>query len=222
MAESAIKAEVFASVRKKKDAPASTPKPRTALFQEGENDVNIPTLAAASESVIHDKTAKKISDINAQLNEPSEHDITIKGNSSIIIHCLGESCDASKSPIQFGSLPNFVGHHSKKDENIIFTKMMKPVEIIPKPRTALLQGGEDDEPITPHIISTPNSCVISSKTDNSYLNCPVLQFGAIHFDLEHSGNRAKFASSGLSSNIIFNGAVLLKNEEKKIPRSWRD
>ena len=80
----------------------------------------------------------------------------------------------------------------------------------------------DDEPITPHIISTPNSCVISSKTDNSYLNCPVLQFGAIHFDLEHSGNRAKFASSGLSSNIIFNGGVLLKNEEKKIPRSWRD
>ena len=79
-----------------------------------------------------------------------------------------------------------------------------------------------DESITPHIISTPNSCVISSKTDNSYLNCPVLQFGAIHFDLEHSGNRAKFASSGLSSNIIFNGAVLLKNEEKKIPRSWRD
>jgi len=212
--------------------------------------VNIPTFAAASESVIRCKepikspmqfgsisnnifgnnvvmtrgtlAAKKIPDINAQLNEPSEHDITIKGNSSVIIHCLGESCDASKSPIQFGSLPNFVGHHSKKDENIIFTKMMKPVEIIPKPRTALLQGGEDDEPITPHIISTPNSCVISSKTDNSYLNCPILQFGAIHFDLEHSGNRAKFASSGLSSNIIFNGAVLLKNEEKKIPRSWRD
>ena len=81
---------------------------------------------------------------------------------------------------------------------------------------------DPDEPITPHIISTPNSCVISSKSDNSYMNCPVLQFGAIHFDLEHSGNRAKFASSGLSSNIIFNGAVLLKNEEKKIPRSWRD
>ena len=88
--------------------------------------------------------AKKVLDINAQINKPSEHDITIKGNSSVIIHCLGESCDASKSHIQFGSLPNFVGHHCKKDENIIFTKMMKPVEIIPKPRTALLQGGEDD------------------------------------------------------------------------------
>jgi len=38
-----------------------------------------------------------------------------------------------------------VGHHSKKDENIIFTKMKKPVEIMPKPRTALFQGREDDE-----------------------------------------------------------------------------
>ena len=36
MAESAIKAEVFASVRKKKNAAASTPKPRTALIQERE------------------------------------------------------------------------------------------------------------------------------------------------------------------------------------------
>ena len=36
MKESAIKAEVFASVRKKKNAAASTPKPRTALIQERE------------------------------------------------------------------------------------------------------------------------------------------------------------------------------------------
>ena len=98
MLESAIKVEVFASVRKKKDDAASTPKPRTALFQEGENDVNIPTLAAAREFVIRCKEpikssiqfgsisnnifgnnvvmtkgiidAKNISDINAQLNEP--------------------------------------------------------------------------------------------------------------------------------------------------------
>ena len=60
--------------------------------------------------------SKKVRDINAQLNEPSKHDITIKGNSSMIIHCLGESCDANKSPIQFGSFSNFVGHHCKKDE----------------------------------------------------------------------------------------------------------
>jgi len=176
MKESAIKAEVFASVRKKKYAAATTPKLRTVLFQEGENDVSIPTLAAASESLIRCEepiksaiqfgsisnnffgnnvamtkgtlAAKKIPDINAQLNEPSKHYITIKGNASVIIHCLDESCDANKSLIQFGSLSNFVGHHSKKDEDIIVTKMKKPVEIMPKPRTALFQEGENDEPMT--------------------------------------------------------------------------
>ena len=148
MPESAIKAIIFPHVKVKKKVAEIVPKSRTTLLQGTENDVNIPTLAAASESVIHDKTAKKISDINAQLNEPSEHDITIKGNSSVIIHCLGESCDASKSPIQFGSLSNFVGRHSKKDEDIIVTKMKKPVEIMPKPRTALFQEGENDEPMT--------------------------------------------------------------------------
>ena len=99
MLESAIKVEVFASVRKKKDDAASTPKPRTALFQEGENDVNIPTLSAASEFVIRCKepikssiqfgsisnnifgnnvamtkgtlAAKKVPDINAQLSHQS-------------------------------------------------------------------------------------------------------------------------------------------------------
>ena len=53
MKKSAIKAEVFASVRKKKYAAATTPKLRTVLFQEEENNVSIPTLAAASESLIH-------------------------------------------------------------------------------------------------------------------------------------------------------------------------
>ena len=141
---SAIKADIFPSVKVKKKVAAITSKPRTALLQEGENDVNIPTFAAASESLIHCEepiksaiqfgsisnnffgnnvamtkgtlAAKKIPDINAQLNEPSKHYITIKGNASVIIHCLDESCDANKSLIQFGSLSNFVGHHSKKDE----------------------------------------------------------------------------------------------------------
>ena len=47
MSESAIKADVFASVKKKKEASKHTPKPRTALIQEGENDVRIPAPEAA-------------------------------------------------------------------------------------------------------------------------------------------------------------------------------
>ena len=132
--------------------------------------MNIPTLAAASESVIHDKepikssiqfgsipnnifgnnvamtkgtpAVKKVSDINAQWNESSEHDIAIKGNSYVIINSLGEHCDANKSPIKFGSFSNFMGHRNKKDEIIIVTKMKNPVEIMPKSRGRLCFKGE--------------------------------------------------------------------------------
>ena len=36
---------------------------------------------------------KEVPEINAQLNEPSEHDIAIKGNSSVIINSLREASD---------------------------------------------------------------------------------------------------------------------------------
>jgi hypothetical protein len=150
MLDSAIKVEVFSNVRVKKKVAEITPKPRMALLQEGENDVNIPTLAAARESAIRCKEpikssiqfgsisnnivgnnvammkgtffATKVPKVNAQLNDPSEHGITIKGNSSVIINSLGEASDshckewknvdavANKSPIQFGSLSNLVQH----------------------------------------------------------------------------------------------------------------
>ena len=99
MLESAIKAEVFPKVQVTKRAAEITPKPRMALLQEGENDVNIHTLAAARESVIRCKepikssiqfgsisnnifgnnvamtkgtlVTKEVPEINAQLNEPS-------------------------------------------------------------------------------------------------------------------------------------------------------
>ena len=173
--------------------------------------MNTPTLAAASESVIHDKSAKKISDINPQFNESS--DIAIMGNSSVIINYLGESCDANKSPIQFGSFSNFVGHHSKKDENIIDTKMKKPVELMPKPRTALFQGGEDDEPMARQISSVGNSSSISNMEIG-------LKFGDILFDEKYDKNMEKFTSAGLSSNILFRGVNCHKKEEEKKKRKY--
>ena len=211
MPESTIKAIIFPHVKVKKKVAEIVPKSRTTLLQGTENDVNIPTLAAASESVIHDKSAKKISDINPQFNESS--DIAIMGNSSVIINYLGESCDANKSPIQFGSFSNFVGHHSKKDENIIDTKMKKPVELMPKPRTALFQGGEDDEPMARQISSVGNSSSISNMEIG-------LKFGAILFDEKYGKNMEKFTSSGLSSNILFRGVNCRKKEEEKKKRKY--
>jgi hypothetical protein len=205
-------------VKVKKKVAEIVPKSRTTLLQGTENDVNIPTLAAASESVIHDKSAKKISDINPQFNESS--DIAIMGNSSVIINYLGESCDANKSPIQFGSFSNFVGHHSRKDENIIDTKMKKPVELMPKPRTALFQGGENDEPIAPQDgqgdMSSDNSNIAAG---NSLISSD-LQFGAILFDEKYGKNMEKFTSAGLSSNILFRGVNCHNKEEEKKKRKY--
>ena len=48
MSDTAIKADVFASVKKKKQSFATTQKPRTALLQEGENDVTISASIYAS------------------------------------------------------------------------------------------------------------------------------------------------------------------------------
>lgn len=90
--------------------------------------MNIPTLAAASESVIRCKepikssiqfgsisnnifgnnvamtkgtlVTKEVPEINAQLNEPSEHDIAIKGNSSVIINSLGEASDCHRMELK--------------------------------------------------------------------------------------------------------------------------
>jgi hypothetical protein len=56
MSDCAITAEVFATVKVTKMVATSTPKPRMALIQEGENGVKIPNLSTApSESVIRCK-----------------------------------------------------------------------------------------------------------------------------------------------------------------------
>ena len=92
-----------------------------------------------------------------------------------------------------------MGHHNKKDENVIFTKMKTPVEFMPKPRTALFQGEENDEHIAPQII----------------------QLGSFKFD----ANKTIIMKEGVLANtatmetkLIFQGNNLHnKIEEKKEP-----
>ena len=43
---------------------------------------------------------KEVPEINAQLNEPSEHDIAIKGNSSMMINSLGEASDCHRMELK--------------------------------------------------------------------------------------------------------------------------
>ena len=75
MSESTIKADVFATAKKKKEAFAITPKPRTALFQEWENDepiahqVVVSRLAQESGTVTNSfmKFGSFLVDVNASV-----------------------------------------------------------------------------------------------------------------------------------------------------------
>jgi hypothetical protein len=161
MLESAIKAEVFAPVKKKYQAATNKPKPRTALLQGEENDVasscmKIPVGRPETDCKVTNNSSIKVGSITVILNEKNGNALSdVMSRKYSFVGCKFKVDHHKAAAVH---KRNFLNTHSK-------------------PRTALFQGGEDDEPITPHIISTPNSCVIS---------------------------------------------MLLKNEEKKIPRSWRD
>jgi hypothetical protein len=263
MADSAIMAEVFATSKVKKKNAEISPKPRTALLQEGENGVNISILADDSESkhihepikpslqfgsisnnifgntvamTNHTLAAKAVSKIHAQLNEPLEHDITIEENSCVIINSWGEASDGhskefktadtavNKSLMQYGSLTNIVAHKdNKKDEDLIVTKMNKPVKIMPKPRMALFQGREDDEPMAPQ-----HSIIISKKTsklsnmfipdeflNNSMEGHSFTKFGDFYTEMKHV---KKEEVSIMASKLIFEGSNFRKRHGFKIKR----
>ena len=60
MPDNDIKAEVFAPVKKKKQAVEITPKPRMALLQEGENDVTEEEKQLFSDAIIPSKEITKV------------------------------------------------------------------------------------------------------------------------------------------------------------------
>jgi hypothetical protein len=84
---------------------------------------------------------------------------------------------------------------SKKDGNIVVTKIEKHVEIMPKPRTALFQGREDDEPMARQVI----------------------QFGSFLFDAKK--NKIKDGilanTTRFGTKFIFHRIHLCKQEKKQ-------
>lgn len=176
--ENAIYAEVFASVKKKKEAFAITSKPRTALLHEGRNDVAANCQVTAPESLCQNPN------ITASTHENGH---ILYANS--VAACM----DQGQFSIQFGSSSNsmegrkegknipvtgkmeVVGEHTNPSKKIIdatmqcetsingLTKFGKDVsEIMSKSRMTLFQGGEDDEPMAPQIIP---SATFGNKCD---------------------------------------------------------
>jgi len=91
---------------------------------------------------------------------------------------------------------------------------------IPKPRTALFQGSEDDEPMAPQIIHACKSGIISNMITGVPLDLSRLKFGAINFDEKYSKNMDKITRADLSSNIICSGVNCHKKREEKKERKY--
>ena len=134
------------------------------------------------------------------------------------------------SAIHFSSLADEKKEKDKKNIAAIMScnnKVTKVVPIkhanaknMPKSRTTLIQGGENDEPIAPQDgqgdMSSDNSNIAAG---NSLISSD-LQFGAILFDEKYGKNMEKFTSAGLSSNILFRGVNCHNKEEEKKKRKY--
>jgi hypothetical protein len=146
--------------------------------------------------------AKKVAKFIAKPNLPSENSIAMKP--SLILNYIAErSCH---DVIIAAPTTEFLG----EGNNIVLTyKSIEVFDSTSKPRLALLHGGEDDEPIAPQDVHGDMSSDNSNIAAGNSLVSSGLQFGAIYFNKKYSKNMEKFTSAGLSSNIIFRGALFV-------------
>jgi hypothetical protein len=201
MADSAIKAEVFARSKVKKKVAENNPKSRTTLLQKGESGVEMPTLHAAPiASIVSYKetiqfgtisnifgndmmmtkgtlAGKKIDEFTVDRIQLDDKPSGSFGNSSVMGNSMGKvssshckelkTAETIVSKSQFGSQSNCLQHDKiMKVKDVTVPTMEKSVEIIPKPKTALFQGREDDEPMAPQIIKF-GSFLFSAKKSKS-------------------------------------------------------
>jgi hypothetical protein len=251
MPEAAIKAEVFATSKVKKKVLEITPKPRTALFQEGENGVNIPTVNIdVRESAVNcaepikpaiqfgstfDNADKNGTSALALLYAVDNSNIPNNARKDDVIIDLPiaaseNKCKNSETALNFvkvqkNQLGSLAIHVKENEDNMAIiggtaSSTKEGFEFISKPRTALFKEGEDDEPMAPQNIPIENSCVVLNIAAGNSLISSGLQFGAFSFGEKYSKDMDKFTAAGLSSNIIFRGALLSGKVEKRKPRKY--
>ena len=144
----AVNCPVIVSINNFKDSETVTSKILNEYVETKKEDArSIYNLAKASYKGEENVTVKSLDIRPVNSDKIGSVPVAIKSHKKIInatMHCQTSIKDPSML----------------KKEN---------AESMSKPRTALFQGGEDDEPITPHIISTPNYCVISTGTEQNLL-----------------------------------------------------
>jgi hypothetical protein len=211
MSDNAINAEVFATMKVKKKAATITPKPRTALLQEGENDVTISASVCASNNSYIPSNARRD---NGSGNPPflafgdkCNHSETLVDNSS---QTNGGSSNVGVNLV--GANPQGIIIDTCVDPKILpmSEHQINDVEIMPKPRTALFQGREDDESMAPQIIS---ACEI--------INYSPIRFGSLFFAGKPNYMKEVLAgSAAISTKVIFEGVNFHKKREEMKTRKY--
>jgi hypothetical protein len=231
MIEGAIKAEAFAPVKKKFNSSTIKAKPGTAFLQEGENNVCVPGRVQAA-------------NVSASPN---------------LIFCLGSGAtykDQNNCSIQSGS-PDF-GLNNVKGDNVPTGKTSNNYLVVPdlkadysfsacnmtkvfsnhsKPRTTLMQGGEDDESMVHQFSSTVDSGNISNDSIIAYGNYKeshIIQFGALHISINQCVDRSSLVQAWhkktfmsvnwykeVHCNLNYDG-VELQREEKMKPQNKKN
>jgi hypothetical protein len=193
MLESAIKAVVFAPVKKKYDASKLTPKPRTALIQGEENGVAVPGRKTAAGYI---ETEYKVT-----------NDTYIKVGSIAII--LNEkNCGALSDVMSIKY--SFVGCKFKVDHRkAAAVHKRNLLNTHSKPRTALFKGGKDDEPLV-------HQNILAGIPSGNNLKGPYfIKLGAFSFDVKKNmikaGNIDFTATT--STSMILCGANLSQEKE---------
>ena len=134
-------------------------------------------------------------------------DSKVASNSDILVDC-------GSYHNEFEIVKN-VDHVSISTKVIAASIILDPVKqdygrAISKPRTALFQGREDDEPMAPQDVADKSN-VLSNIAAGNYLKSSDVKFGALFLNEKYIANMEKFIVAG-SSPISFTSATVKKEE----------
>jgi hypothetical protein len=248
MPESAIKAEVFATSKVKKKVAEIAPKPRTALLQRMENDEtclapriidSVPDAPLIKGDITQNAPiwTSIVSGIESK-TDVNHDDFILRENISVVEKVNSLIFHTTELGTSNADMKN------DKSTNFADCLMKEASAFMSKPRTALFQEGENDEPMvsqnifdaqdTHENISKPRTALFKEGEDdepmapqvnlsasvdllgNNMKEFSFIKFGSFSFEEWQSYLKRILAStSTVASKTLFTGANLMKKIEKK-------
>ena len=185
------------------------------LLQEGKNDVPISAPIHGSSHSEISRSARKnvVTNSSIAISDTSCEDSVITANVTNDVSAMASSVSetmlkdenkcftVNRESKQVEKIVDLVGALNDSSTETLNTRFKKVDQLLdgddkntPKPRTALFQGGEDDEPMAPQTI----------------------QFGSFIFDMKKNNMKEGVLSNTATwgTNLIFKGSNLLKQKMK--------